>query len=218
MKSLADAGAAASTIQAVCERMWLNRARRRQILYTEGNGATHLFAIRKGKVKLTKVDAAGRVHVTSLLGSGDLFGFEALFDNAYSTSAEALTDCELCLASADQMKQLMTEVTQVSADLARYLHRQVAALRDCQVVVATPGASAKLAGYLLHRLSLQRGGGSDCTVARDLTLHDLGGILGVSPETVCRALAQLKSRGLVETLSSGIRLRDVETLRQMAGW
>ncbi|HEX9639574.1 MAG TPA: Crp/Fnr family transcriptional regulator [Acidobacteriota bacterium] len=216
MKSLAHAGVPSSTIHAVCDRMWLNQARRRQILYTEGNGATHLYAIRKGKVKLSKVDSGGRVHVTALLESGDLFGFEAVFDRTYSTSAEALTDCELCLSSADQMTQLMREVPQVATDLAGYLHRQLATLRERQFVIAAPGAPAKLAGYLLHRLALQHDGGED-TVARDLTLSDLGGILGVSPETVCRALGELKSRRLVESVPLGIRVKNIDGLRLVAG-
>jgi DNA-binding IclR family transcriptional regulator len=56
------------------------------------------------------------------------------------------------------------------------------------------------------------------TVANDLTLADLGGILGMSPETACRVLSNLKSRGIVETLPGGIRVRDVRRLRRVARW
>ena len=217
LSSLRDGGVPASTIKAICDSMWLNRARRRQILYTEGNGATHLYAIRSGKVKLLKGDASGRTHVTAVLESGDLFGFEAIFEHEYGSCAEALTDCELCLASADQLKRLVAEVPRIATDLARYLHRQLSRARERQVAVTATGASAKMAGYLLHSL-----GGNDpsaddsLTVARDLTLSDLGGILGVSPETACRVLSNLKARGIVESDPPGIRVRDVDTLRRMA--
>ena len=61
-----------------------------------------------------------------------------------------------------------------------------------------------MAGYLLHALS--RGGEpAECepTVVCDLTLNDLGGILGMTSETACRVLSNLKSRGIVETVPAG---------------
>ena len=209
LKSLQDAGVPASTVLALCERMWLNHARRGQILYTEGNGATHLYAIRKGRVKLVKSDSHGRERVTGLLGPGDLFGFEALFEQAYSSGAEAIAGCELCLASADQLHDLMAEVPRVATDLAKYLHFQLSRARDRQVAVTATGASAKVAAYLLQSVD---GDGAD-----GLTLKDLGGMLGLAPETICRVMADLRTRGIVEPLPSGVRIRDVDALRLISG-
>jgi CRP-like cAMP-binding protein len=217
MSSLRGAGVRVSTIQAICDSMWLNRVQRRQILYSEGNGATHLYAIRSGKVKLLKSDASGRPRVTAVLQSGDLFGFEAIFGEAYGSFAEALTDCELCLASADQLKRLVADVPQIATDLARYLHEQLSRTRARQVAVTATGASAKMAGFLLHSLTWDDETGEDePTVARDLTLSDIGGILGMSPETACRVLSNLKASGIVETRPTGILIRDVDSLRRMA--
>ena len=52
MSGLLAAGVPAAVTTAICDRMWLTVARRRQYLYSEGNGATHLYAIRRGKWKL----------------------------------------------------------------------------------------------------------------------------------------------------------------------
>jgi CRP/FNR family transcriptional regulator len=199
--------------------MWLNRAQRRQILYSEGNGATHLYAIRSGNVKILKADVSGRPRITAILRAGDLFGFEAIFDDAYDSFAEALTDCELCLASADQLKRLVADEPRIATDLARYLHHQLCRTRDRQAVVSATGATAKVAGYLLHSLEWDNEdakGDRDSIAARDLTLSDLGGILGISPETACRVLSNLKTNGIVETHPAGILVRDVDSLRRMA--
>ena len=217
MSSLHAAGLPASTIQASCERMWLNHARRKQVLYSEGNGATHLYAIRRGKVKILKIDARGRSSVTAILEAGDLFGFEAIFGSAYDSYAEAMTDCELCLASADQMRQLIADEPRIGTDLARYLHYQLSRTRDRQAAVTATGASAKVAGYLLHSLEWSDQEEQEVSlVARDLTLSDLGGMLGISPETACRALSGMKTKGVVEILPEGIRVRDVDRLRRLA--
>jgi CRP-like cAMP-binding protein len=110
----------------------------------------------------------------------------------------------------------VAEVPRIATDLARYLHRQLSRARERQVAVTATGASAKMAGYLLHSLGGNDPSADDLTVARDLTLSDLGGILGVSPETACRVLSNLKARGIVESDPPGIRVRDVDTLRSMA--
>ena len=218
MSSLRAHGVPAPTIQSVCDRMWLNHVRRKQTLFVEGNGATHLYAIRSGKVKLVQADPAGHVRVTAVLTPGDLFGFEAIFDDAYGTGAEALTDCELCLTSADDLAQLLQEIPRVATDLARYLHRQLTRARMTQITTTATSAVAKMAGYLLSSCPQDEALDGEMTVANDLTLADLGGILGMSPETACRVLSSLKSRGIVEAIASGIRVRDVRRLRRVAGW
>lgn len=71
LQSFRNAGLPATTVDALCEQMWLNRVRRRQIVYVDGNRATHLYAIRSGKVKLVRPVAGGREHVTEVLETGD---------------------------------------------------------------------------------------------------------------------------------------------------
>ena len=74
-----------------------------------------------------------------------------------------------------------------------------------------------MAGYLLHSLAGNNGDdGHGPKVARDLSLNDLGGILGVTPETVCRVLSSLRASGIVETDPTGILVRDVDGLRRIA--
>ena len=142
-KSLVDARVSPPSIRAICDRMWLNRVRRRQILFTEGNRSTHLFAVRAGRVKLVRVDTAGRESVVGILGSGDVFGLEAVFDTAYATGAEALTDCELCAAGGEELVKLMADVPRVAIDLARYLHHRLQQALACQAYLGAPRARAR---------------------------------------------------------------------------
>lgn len=214
--ALQEADLPEATILAICERMWLDRVRARQVLFAEGNRATVLYAVRSGRVKLSRVDVAGREHVTAILESGDLFGFEAVFGTAYAAGAEALVDGELCLASGSELRELMRDVPGMAVDLARYLHHQLDRSRRRLAYLTALGARAKLAGYLLHEL-MEEGEAEELVLPRDLTLRDLGGILGLSPETVCRALKSLEESRAIEADASFVRIHDVEALRRLAG-
>lgn len=216
LQSFRHAELPAATVNALCERMWLNRVRRRQLVYVEGNRATHFYAIRSGKVKLVRIAVSGREHITAILEAGDLFGFEAVFDDAYCSDAVTLTDAELCMVSGTELNELIAEVPRLMTDIARYLSFQLCRTRQRQACLTASSASAKLAAYLLQ--GLHHGSpGEEATVAGDLTLRDLAGVLGISPETVCRARRGLAERGIIETLSSGVRVRDVESLQRVAG-
>lgn len=217
LRSFRESGASAAAIDGLCERMWLSRFPERQTLHLEGSRATHLYAIRSGRVKLAKVDANGREHVTAVLGTGDLFGFEAVFGRAYTSSAHALTDCEICLAYDHDLKGLIEECPQFVIDLSGYLHHQLEQTRERQAYLGLPTVSAKIAGYLLHCLAYGPGASDqENTVAHDLTLGDLGAMLGVSPETVCRSLGKLKAQGIIESGPSAIHIRNVRALRRCA--
>jgi CRP-like cAMP-binding protein len=111
----------------------------------------------------------------------------------------------------------MEQVPRVATDLARYLHVQLTRAREHQVAATTPGASARVAAYLIHSLSGNGGGEGRRIAARDLTLKEMGSILGLAPETVCRVLADLRSRGIVDSIPSGVLVKDVDTLRLISG-
>jgi len=194
--------------------MWLNVARRRQVLYLEGNQARHLYVIRHGTVKLVKTDASGREHVTAILERGNLFGFEAAFDTAYATGAEAHSDCELCMLSAEDLSDLMRSVPSFSLDIARYLHTRLIDTHQRLAFLGNPGARSRLAGYLLWRMP--ENPDPQPLVPHELTLRELGGILGLSPETVCRTLGAFQNEGIIAVDAKRIQIRNCDALDRLA--
>lgn len=200
-------------VNELCDRMWLVRGRKRQVLFTEGSPATQLFAIRTGAVKLVRIGADGRSHITALLEPGALFGCEALFEPTYRTDAEVLVDSELCVADAPALESMLRDAPTLALDLAHFLHTQLTVARQRLAMVGTSGAQARVAGYVLLRLD---DAPDATTVRQDLTLDELGGVLGLSGETVCRMLAGLRERGAIEMDRQMITVRDLPLLRRLA--
>lgn len=213
-RSLVDGGLPLPAVQAICERMWLHTARKKQVLYLEGNRARHLYVVRQGTVKLLNTDISGREHVTAILERGELFGFEAAFHSVYTTSAEAHSDSELCLLSASDLADLMQSVPSFSLDIARFLHHRLISARQRLAFLGNPGARARLAGYLQWRMAAATD--RPRQVPNELTLRELGGILGLAPETVCRTLRSLHREGVIEVGAGQIQVRDCERLGQLA--
>ncbi len=214
LRCMAGTRLPAATVDAICAGMRLREVAGRVVLHREGQPAERLYALRAGHVKLFSVDEAGREHVTAILETGDLFGFESVFGGTYGSSAATLVASEVCLATASDLRTLARTVPDLGMDLARYLWSRIERMHARQVHVAGPGARAKVAGFLLHHLPAEPKG--QPVVTHHLNLREIGAVLGLTPETVCRALSELKAEGVLARHPGGARIRDLRRLRRTA--
>ena len=68
----------------------------------------------------------------------------------------------------------------------------------------------------LARLLIDRYGGEDGPVARDLTLDDMAAHIGTTREMVCRALYRFADDGMIEITRTEFSFKDRDLLVQLA--
>ena len=77
-----------------------------EILFREGDPATHFYVMLKGAIKLSLKEGSYVAHVVSR--PGEVFGWSSLFDrDAYSATAEALAETRLVRMPGDQVKAIL---------------------------------------------------------------------------------------------------------------
>lgn len=189
----------------LCERLGLNRVRAGQVLFREGDRATHLYVVREGGIKLLRRDACGGEHVVALLGPGDLAGVEALFRGTCASTAEAVGDGAVCVASREEMDGLLRRAPDLAVELVRSTQTMLDRAFGQQACLGVVGSVSRVAAYLLH---LAGGEDGAAVVPNPITQAELGAIVGVSAETACRALTRLRERGLIEVGNEEIRIED----------
>lgn len=153
-----------------------------------------VWRVRQGVVRLDRHCGPVRLPVQLAL-PGDLIGIEALCEQPYQFSAEALTACELepvPLGTSDDAKAL----GQRARLLGDVLLQQQARSHD--MATLRTGSVIQRLSHLLHLLGLPWQGapsvaGSQADALRDAlpTLRELADLIDAKTETVCRALAQL---------------------------
>ena len=211
-RALCDSGLPPSGARAACQRLTLGRGRKRQLLFVEGNQAGGVYVIRRGHVKLSRHVGHSEERIVGLLGVGDLFGLASVFNGKHEATAELLTDGELCCGSKETIERLDAEVPGFGLSLARYVYRQLEDARARIAWMGAIGARARLAAYLIHHTDHD----DPTSVPHHLTQQELGALLGMSSETVCRTLAAFRKRGLIETKPGSIRILDSDVLRVVA--
>ena len=82
--------------------------KKKEIVFSEGNNPNYLYFLEKGKVKTYKSHEYGKELITTLYKEGDFFGYTSLLEEqAYSETAEAMEDSEICLIPKDDFFTLM---------------------------------------------------------------------------------------------------------------
>ncbi len=80
------------------------------VLMLQGQTATAMYIIRRGKVQLSRSEEHGKETVLGVLTKGDCFGERALLrSKPYSETALALTDCEVSILRREHLAFGMTQ-------------------------------------------------------------------------------------------------------------
>jgi len=153
-----------------------------------------------GQVQLSLVAPDGRAVAIDTLGPGDLIGIPALVGQpATGLRGAAVSDGVLRVLGADEFLRWIAEQPSVLQQLATRIGARLERLEDALENATGRNVNDRLAGLLRHLAltagDLEPGGGR---ALRGKWPHSrLAGQLGVSRETVTRALAALEVRGLV---------------------
>lgn len=189
--------------------MSINRYRKKQILFLEGNSSHYIYAIRSGTVKIYKTDEDGKAHILRILNDGDLLAFDAIYSSKYSYSAEAIEDSEICMMRKVDFMTLLKKDADLSIEIIKILTRELEETRCFIRDFMTRTASQKIAQFLMsppHTIS------SDNALKKTITLplsrKELSEMLGLSSETVSRTLSRFERDNIVKVNGKKILILD----------
>jgi CRP/FNR family nitrogen fixation transcriptional regulator len=187
--------------------------RREQEIHGQGEEASSCYRVLAGCVRMVKLMEDGRRQIGEFLMAGDLFGFDAL--ETHDFAAEAVSDVVL----RRYPRRMVEALADSNAILARRLRdRTSVSLRMAHTRLLLLGrktASERIATFLLEMAErLPQGRAS--VLEMPMSRTDMADHLGLTIETVCRVLAQLRRDGTIAIERSSIEIHDSAGLRLMA--
>lgn len=173
------------------------------VLFTAGATADHLYVLASGRVKVSRPTAGGREIVVDLLTPGDLFGtLTALGEPTYPETAEALTTtCALRLDPAT-FRAVLTKHPQVALRVLDDVAARLARARSDLGHHATDTVAQRVAATLLRladKLGQERAGEGGTLLQIPLSRADLAGMTSSTPESVSRAMSQLRKDRIIDS-------------------
>jgi CRP-like cAMP-binding protein len=192
----------------------LVRFARRSTIYSRGDAALYCYKVLEGSVRLTRILMDGHRQVLEILLPNDTLGIET--SDAYSVTAEAISDVVLLRCPRACISRLHDESPEMRRMLVTMLSRGLSAAQDHVMMLGHQGAKSRLASFLLRLLETSgrsEGQPLDLPAGR----QDLADYLGLTIETTCRTLTDLKLAGTIRIPSRHqIVVRNKSVLRALA--
>ena len=174
----------------------------------------YVIIIDYGEIHALKMSPAGRSFGTLKLQAGEEFWSPTLFNGIpLPATLEVWKPSAIYFLHQEQILPLVQKNTaalwELSLGLAQRLHQKSELIEEI--------AFSSVAGRLARLLLDQFDGRSDSHVGRDLSLDEMGAIIGTTPVMVCKQIYRFAENGLINVSRTKFQLTDQPGLEEIAG-
>ena len=175
-------------------------------IYQAGEHFANLCVLNSGFVKIVNLAADGREQVVGLKFRGDWLGFDGIATGEYSCDAVAMDTGEVWLIRYDALITACTVHPALLTVLHEAMSREIARDRDSLMSLCTLPADARVAEFLRYWTdSLARRGLRTDRITLRMTRAEIGNYLGMTLESVSRALSKLARLKVIAFSEKGRR-------------
>lgn len=189
---------------------FVRKLARGQVLFIAGEPADHLFVVRAGLVKVHVTSERGAELVLELIGAGQALGELSVIDHGpRSADATALESTELLAIPSAAVRELLETRPEVLMAVARSLAegmRRLTGQAGDLVFLDLPRRLAKLL------VGASTSDGATAAARLSASQAQIAAMLGVTRQSLNRALAGFVRRGWLDVKGQSITLLDREAL------
>jgi CRP/FNR family transcriptional regulator, cyclic AMP receptor protein len=172
---------------------------KRSMVFDQGDPTRVVYLIKRGKVRITRGTADGKDVTVAVLGAGDMFGEETLFDaQPRTTHAVCIEESLLCTAKADDLFALLSRNPALALNVAKILSDKLVDASAAMEDLAYAKISDRIM-HLLERLAGEHGVVTEAGTLIDvrLTHADIASLIGSTRETVSLEISKLAKSGAI---------------------
>lgn len=190
--------------------------KRGELLFAAGDESAACATLTSGALKVTSYDDDGNERILALIHPAGFVG--ELFAPFPEHDVVALADCELCVFAKSDMTTALEQYPALTHALLRRSQEDLHAARQLLSLASGRSAAAQVGALIL---SLGRAASqSPCHPAErfdlPLTRGEMANMLGLTIETISRALSRLEKDGALKRLGArGIELLDPARLEEL---
>jgi CRP/FNR family transcriptional regulator, cyclic AMP receptor protein len=215
LKQLLYASEGKNVLQTLTEGRMINKFRKKQVIYSEGNHPLRLFYVAKGKVKTFKTNDDGKELVTELYTEGDFLGHIALLEGStYKETAEAMDDCEIAIIPKEEFEELLNNNKEVAHKFIKLLARNVAEKENQLLGMAYNSLRKKVADALIT-IKKKYSSPVNEKFQIDISRDNLATIAGTATESLIRTLSDFRSEKLIDIKEGHITILNEKKLENL---
>ncbi len=190
----------------------INRYKKKQMIFFEGNRPTCLYYVQKGKVKSFKTNDEGKELVVGLYREGDFLGHIALLeDTNYKENAEAIEETELAIVPKEDFEMLINNNHDISHGFIQLLAKNVSTIEEQLLGLAYNSLRKKVADALMT-IFRKYNSTKESSFTIDISRENLATIAGTATESLIRTLSDFKNEKLIDIREGSITILNEKKL------
>ena len=174
-----------------------------QSLFRQSEPVCSLYRLESGRMRLVRHTENGTAVVVHLARPGETFAEASAFAVTYHCDAVAETDSQVAAMPKAAFLAALARDPEITLRFARLLAGQVVDLRARIELRNIRSAQERLMTWLRLRAT-----GNPLKVALDGTWSDVAAEIGLTRETLYRALAKLEADGSIDRVGRRVLLRE----------
>ena len=216
LRYLMEASMGKDSMDLLTEDRNINKYKKKQVVYSEGNHPNRLYYVITGKVKTYKSNDNGKELVTEVFLPGDFLGYVAMLENSvYKDTAETMEETELAIIPREDFDQLINNNKEVAQKFIRLLAKNISERETQLVNIAYNSLRKKVADALLL-LYKKYHKNSESDNAIIISRGSLATIAGTAKESLIRTLSDFRNEKLIDINQDGsiiiLNLKKIEFL------
>ena len=182
-------------------------------LFVKGNRATSFYKVVSGMVRTYKLLSDGRRQISAFHLPGDIFGLEPGEDHRFG--AEAVSETRLVVHRREP-RALAGEDGALAREVVAAMMRDLERAQEHMMLLGRKSARERIVSFLL---ALAERTEDDGSVDLPMSRGDMADHLGLTVESVSRAVTQLERDGLIGLPPNRrmVVIRDAKALARLAG-
>jgi CRP-like cAMP-binding protein len=187
----------------------VNKYKKKEVIYAEGNHPVQLYYIKKGIIKTYKCNSEGKELITGIYGEGEYLGYVALLEETvYKDIAVAVEYAELAVIPKDEFEGMMETDRQVARKFINLLAKDITEKEQLLLGLAYNSLRKKVAEALIL---LSRKYKEAIKISRD----NLAAIAGTATESLIRTLGEFRQEKLIDITEGYITIINESKLKTM---
>ena len=176
-----------------------HKYQRGEYVFMEGQEREAIYFIRRGLIKIFKVDEEGREHIVNILGKGEMFPHVGFFqDGPYPGTAQTLEPSHLIAIRCLQFDTLIVDNPGIARKVIRVMGEKILNLQAKLQELALFDSHERVIAMLRHFAEeYGRHEPNGIHVKMPITHAEMAHMIGMTRESVNRIWNQLRRDGVI---------------------
>lgn len=184
------------------------------ILFRKGDKLKSIYAVVSGSFK-TFIDDIQKQYMVGFHLPGELMGLDAISDQTYQSSAQALETSTYCELPFEQLTELTMTIPKLQNRFFSLLSQEIRTSTGKQQLITKVTAPETLAYFLIDISNrYKQRGFSPYEFYLTLSRADIGNYLGLAEETISRIFSIFQQKGIIKITRRHVKIIDFEALQE----